>query len=292
MIIVVLGTAGYIFGSLWAGVEISFGFLISSIMVAAVSWLDDIRSLSVVIRFLVHAIAAAFVIFDIGYWHVITITAVPGSFDLGFFGSLVSGLWIVWMINAYNFMDGIDGIAGSQAVVSGLGWATIAYLAGTVEIAIFASVLVGAALGFLWHNWQPAKIFMGDVGSAYLGFVFAVIPILFIGKSNDIDAYIPLIAVALLWLFVFDTIWTFLRRLLRGERVWTAHREHLYQQLVRSGWQHRSVTVLYSILAGIIALITVWATSAATTRFWFAALSIAAVSVGILILVERKKRLT
>ena len=97
--------------------------------------------------------------------------------SLGRLGLIITFLWIVGLTNAYNFMDGIDGIAGGQAVVAGLGWAGLGYLTDQPLIGLLGLLLAASSLGFLGHNWPPARIFMGDVGSAFLGFTFAVLAV-------------------------------------------------------------------------------------------------------------------
>jgi UDP-N-acetylmuramyl pentapeptide phosphotransferase/UDP-N-acetylglucosamine-1-phosphate transferase len=170
------------------------------------------------------------------------------TLELGAAGAVVTFVWIVWLINAYNFMDGIDGIAGVQAVTAAAGWMAIAWFTGSGIAFWLAGGILFSTLGFLVHNWPPATIFMGDVGSAYLGFSFAVMPLLAtIGDSSDV--LLPVAAGLLVWFFIFDTVVTMVRRVLRRDKVWRAHREHFYQRLVRSGWPHAKVSLLYGILA-------------------------------------------
>ena len=142
-------------------------------------------------------------------------------------------------------MDGIDGIAGGQAVVAGLGWAALGWLSDQPLVGILGILLAASSLGFLGHNWPPARIFMGDVGSAFLGFTFAVLAV----AAAQRDARLALAGVLLVWPFIFDACFTFLRRLRNGENVFAAHRSHLYQRLVIAGYSHRTVTLLYIGLA-------------------------------------------
>jgi UDP-N-acetylmuramyl pentapeptide phosphotransferase/UDP-N-acetylglucosamine-1-phosphate transferase len=221
--------------------------------------LDDLHTVSFAWRFLVHAFSALIIIISLGHFQA---TYVPflGIINFGATGAVLTFLWIVWMTNAYNFMDGIDGIAGMQAVTAGIGWLVIGNLLGVSSTGFYGGVIAFSSLGFLIHNWQPAKIFMGDVGGAFLGYNFSVLPLLSIQESveNTIDqTLLPTIAVLLVWLFVFDTVFTFIRRIFRGEKVWEAHRGHVYQRFVIEGFSHRAVTVLYSLLSALIALITV-----------------------------------
>jgi len=172
-------------------------------------------------------------------------------------------VWIVGLTNVYNFMDGIDGIAAVQGVVAGLVWAVAGVWLGSDVVLLFGLVLTGACFGFLLLNWAPAKIFMGDVGSAFLGFTFAVLPLLLIHELPRLGnvAYagvVPGFAVLVVWSFVGDGFLTLVRRILHGERVWQAHRSHLYQRLVQTGWSHARVSLLYGGWCVVTALAGLW----------------------------------
>jgi Fuc2NAc and GlcNAc transferase len=207
--------------------------------VGLVGFLDDRYHLPASTRLTVHFIAAL--------WALIWLHGLPpirlGSHvvHFGLAGYLIGAIGIVWVLNLFNFMDGIDGIAASEACF--IGWAGAAL---SLAVGIGAGVVpVGAAFGaacagFLVWNWPPARIFLGDVGSGYLGFVVAVIALVVARES----------AVALLvWLilggvFFVDATVTFLRRFARGDKVHVAHRSHAYQWLARSWKSHRNVTLL------------------------------------------------
>ncbi|MCA1626064.1 MAG: glycosyl transferase, partial [Acidobacteria bacterium] len=153
-------------------------------------------------------------------------------------------------------------------------------------------IIAFSSLGFLIHNWHPAKIFMGDVGSAFLGYTFAVIP-LFASKENSVYAtQLPIISVLLVWFFIFDTILTFVRRFINQERVWQAHRSHIYQRLVITGYSHIKITILYGILSLMnVIMITV---SLKANQFWVILLSLIVISsTGLLIfsVVQEKRKL-
>jgi UDP-N-acetylmuramyl pentapeptide phosphotransferase/UDP-N-acetylglucosamine-1-phosphate transferase len=232
-------------------VPFSWGYFTGAILIALISFIDDIHPISIIWRLLVHSIAAILVIVDVDTWHGITML---GHLSLGNFGYVLTFIWIVWMVNSFNFMDGIDGLAGLQAVIAGLGWIVLGYILDMPAIYLFSGIIASASLGFLVHNWNPANIFMGDVGSAFLGFTFASLPLLartIAIKSPDL---LPIAAVLFVWFFLFDSVVTLVRRALRGERIWTAHREHLFQRLVGSGMSHRAVTIIYGILASILSI--------------------------------------
>lgn len=260
LIIVLVSLSAYASYAIFVTDDFQWSYLIGALLIAAVSWLDDLYTISFGWRFLIHSLAAILIIFALGCFKVIYFPFFY-KIDLGATGAIATFLWIVWLTNAYNFMDGIDGIAGMQAVTAGVGWLVIGEIFGLQSVGFYGGIIASASLGFLIQNWQPAKIFMGDVGSAFLGFTFAVLPILAkneIGERAELQKFIPLIAVLLVWLFMFDSTFTFVRRTLRREKIWQAHRGHIYQRLVVNGFSHQSVTILYgsiSILTGIGAIL-------------------------------------
>ena len=228
-------------------------FLAGAVLIAIVSWIDDLRSLPSLLRFAVHSIAAFVVIWGIGYFKAIEIGFATVNFDFLFFGQLFTWLWIVGLTNAYNFMDGIDGIAGTQGLTAGIGWCLFGFLTQQPFIFLFGGLLAAASLGFLWHNWHPARIFMGDVGSAFFGYSLAVLPLLMMKEKGEQGNW-AVIGLLLVWTFVFDTVLTVVRRTLRRENIFAAHRSHLYQRLVIAGFRHDTVTMIYGVLsaAGIV----------------------------------------
>ncbi len=244
----------YISSSWLLNYRLSVGFIVGAILIVAISWLDDIYSLSFIWRVLVHSIAAVCVIVDLGYFGVVKLPFVEAPLTIGIPGLALAFIWIVGLANAYNFMDGIDGIAGIQAFSAGLGWLIVGLLLGIPAATIIGGTVLFASVAFLIHNWQPAKIFMGDAGSAFLGFTFASVPFLIREQLPERSTLLPIVAVLFVWLFVFDSALTLFRRLLRGERVWTAHREHLYQRIVIGGRSHQFVSTVYGVGAVAIAV--------------------------------------
>lgn len=181
----------------------------------------------------------------------------PGAEIYRFVVPVFIFLWVVWLTNAYNFMDGIDGIAGLQAVVAGVGWLAAGIVLQQETIWFYGGILAFSGFGFLIQNWQPAKIFMGDVGSAFLGYTFAVLPVLAVGRSEKTFGQLFITAAALLWLFIFDTVFTFCRRALDAEKVWKPHRTHIYQRLVARGFSHRRVAAVYAALTTLTGIFAV-----------------------------------
>ncbi|HEX5512938.1 MAG TPA: glycosyltransferase family 4 protein [Gammaproteobacteria bacterium] len=229
----------------WLG-EVSFRFALAvglgGLLVAAVSYLDDRYDLPARWRFLVHVIAAGWALWWLG--GIPPLLIFDQELRLDWLGILIGGLFIVWLLNLYNFMDGIDGIAGVEAVTVACSAAVLLGLGGDSAAALQLLLLAAAALGFLLWNWPPAKIFMGDVGSAYLGFVFAVIA-LETSREGPLNLWVWLILLAV---FITDASVTLLRRLWRGERWYQAHRSHAYQQAARRFGSHLKVTLTVGAL--------------------------------------------
>ena len=240
-----------------------FGIVLGAVLLAAVSWLDDLRGLSPVARLLAQAAAVAIGVF-----------VLPGPQNA--FHLAAIGLVWIWWINLFNFMDGIDGLAGSEAAAIGAGLLLFAGVGAGADPALrtLAATLTGAAIGFLVWNWSPAKIFLGDVGSVPLGYILG-----FLLLDLAVRGYWK-IALILPLYFLADATITLARRLLRGERVWQAHREHFYQQAVRRGLGHAAVAKRV-IAADLVLIACGWAAE----NGWTApALAASAATVAILLM--------
>lgn len=231
-------------------------FLCGGAAISLIGWLDDLYSMPRTARLLVQTIAALYVIYSLGFFDYVSI----GSHDLflGLPGIVFTLIWFIWVINAFNFMDGIDGIAGTQALIAALAWGAFGFMTGSQGIILISVMVAGASAAFLYHNWQPAKVFMGDVGSTFLGFIFAVLPLFALYESRLPRGFVPLFAAAVLWPFVFDTVFTFIRRLLTVKsEVFNPHRTHIYQLLVATGRPHQKVTIIYGFITFVLALAAV-----------------------------------
>ncbi len=228
--------------------------------IALISYLDDRRHLPVVYRMTAHLVAAGLVLYG---GLAIQAVRLPGYewAMAGWLSAIATMLYIVWMTNLYNFMDGMDGFAGGMTVVGFGTLALFGVLAGSNGFAALNLIVASAAAGFLVFNFPPAKIFMGDTGSSTLGFLAAGMSI-----WGDSVGILPLwIAVLVFSPFIVDATVTLIRRLLKRERVWQAHKSHYYQRLVQMGWGHRkTVLAEYALMAGcaVSALIAVRVTPA------------------------------
>jgi UDP-GlcNAc:undecaprenyl-phosphate GlcNAc-1-phosphate transferase len=231
------------------------GFFIGSFAIAAVSLYDDFKYCTMRTKLVVHSVA---IMIALGSGIVIDWMQVPwfGAVNWGWWGYPLTLLWILGLTNAFNFMDGLDGLAASTAVVAAVFFSFITFQQGSHFIYLASLTLAAATLGFLIFNFPPAKIFMGDVGSVFLGFAFAVMAV--IAARYDLSHTSMLVVPLLLFHFIFDAMLTFVRRLTRGEDVTLAHRTHLYQLLNQLGWSHGKVTLLYSCMAFVQGLAAIW----------------------------------
>jgi UDP-GlcNAc:undecaprenyl-phosphate GlcNAc-1-phosphate transferase len=227
--------AGMLLASQWLLVLACAGLL------ALLSFVDDLRGLPAGARLAAHLIAAlAFVL-----W------ALP---DLPPLWLAVLVVATVWTVNLYNFMDGSDGLAGGMALFGFLTYGVAAWDAGLPGLALLALSVAASALVFLLFNFPPARIFMGDVGSVPLGFLAAAVGIQG-WHANAWPVWFPLL---LFSPFIVDATVTLTKRLLRGERVWEAHREHYYQKLVRMGKGHRRTALAEYVIMAACAISALW----------------------------------
>lgn len=234
----------------------TFAFLSGgALIVLVISFIDDVRSLSVAFRIPFHFISAgALFVAGLSLERILIGGVVIGLPET--VGVIVSVLYVVWMVNLYNFMDGMDGFAGGMSLIGFGVFALLAADQGSAVIAAISASISGAALGFLLFNFPPAKVFMGDVGASTLGFFAA-------GLSLWADRHdvVPLwLSVLIFSPFIADATVTLFRRAFNRERIWQAHRDHYYQKLVRLGWGHRKTVIaeyLLMLTVGASALVAI-----------------------------------
>lgn len=220
--------------------------LLSGIIIAIVSFLDDLKGLSPKIRFISQAISSILGLYFLKGLQII---------DLGFFSTEIS-LWsniiiviaMIWMINLFNFLDGIDGYLGMEGVYI---FFMLFLITGNFIVLAFASII----LGFLFWNWPRAKIFCGDVGSTLIGYTIVIFMIYFQNR-NQLSILIPIAISSLFWV---DASITLYRRWRNKEKLSEAHKKHAYQRLVSSGMSHKQVLYIgigINVLIGIVAFLT------------------------------------
>jgi Fuc2NAc and GlcNAc transferase len=218
---------------------------------AFLGWLDDRRSLPAGLRLFIHFMAASWVVYWFGPVRALSIGT--ALLDLGWLATPLSIVGVVWLVNLFNFMDGIDGIAAAEALIVSAAAAFFCWRVGDFEVAWLAALIAAASAGFLPWNWMPARIFMGDAGSTFLGFMLGALALLADGRGA-----LPAMAwIVLLGAFVGDATLTLMRRVVRRERLAEAHRTHAYQRAVQSGWSHARVSGAVMILNVTFALL-VW----------------------------------
>jgi UDP-N-acetylmuramyl pentapeptide phosphotransferase/UDP-N-acetylglucosamine-1-phosphate transferase len=218
-------------------------WLVASVIIAVLGFVDDIRHLPAFVRLLVQVTVAAVAMAVVLRQGEITI-----AWGLRWHWSseaaiAVAVVFAVGTTNIFNFMDGMDGLAATQAVTVSLVLGASAASAGQVDITIVALVIAAASSGFFFHNAPPATLFLGDAGSTFLGFSFSVLAFVATTRPSGVPVVVVPIALAP---FLLDGTFTIIRRLRRGERIWTAHRSHLYQRAVASGLSHRDVLLVYA----------------------------------------------
>jgi UDP-N-acetylmuramyl pentapeptide phosphotransferase/UDP-N-acetylglucosamine-1-phosphate transferase len=215
--------------------------LFLSLVMGIVGWVDDFKKgLHTGLRFGIQLICSIAIIWIFSPIDKLPLPA-PMHFHMYRYGIIISIIWLMGITNIFNFLDGIDGYAGTQGFIAGIMLAVITW--GT-PIALAGLLISAACAGFLLYNWHPAKIFMGDVGSSFLGFLFAALPFYLKDKPDaDIRSQVFFGTAVILWFFLLDGTFTMFRRLFKKEKIWQAHRSHLYQRLVISGLKHSDVVL-------------------------------------------------
>lgn len=235
----------------WVDRDIAIALVGGGAMIAAVGWVDDHRSLSALTRFTVQFLSAGWAIYWLGGLPSLSVGA--ATLHLGMVGSVLGIIGIVWAINLYNFVDGIDGLAAGEAISTGVIGGLILLAMGQTGLATVALIVAAANAGFLPLNWAPARLFMGDVGSGMLGYLFAVLAI----ASENSGAVPLLLWVLLLGAFVFDATVTLCRRVANGHPWHHAHHSHAYQRMVQAGRSHAQVSSTILVINLILALLAI-----------------------------------
>ena len=212
----------------------------SGALIAVIGFWDDHGHIAARWRLLSHFIAAAWVMFWLG--GIPEFQLFGFSIDAGWIGMVIVAFLLVWLLNLFNFMDGIDGIAASETIFVSFSGAYFSWVNGFESLSFLSFLLAVSTTGFLILNWFPAKIFMGDVGSSFLGLMLGVIAYVYIIEGGLIWIWLILLAI-----FLVDSGVTLIKRVLNGERWYEAHCSHAYQNAARK-WGHKKVTVSVIII--------------------------------------------
>lgn len=218
-----------------------FAFWGAGALIAVIGFADDHGHIAARWRLLGHFVAAVWVLIWLG--GVAPVELMGGIVRLGWAGLIIGAFFLVWMLNLYNFMDGIDGLASVQAVTVCLGMCLIYWMLGVVDLIWAPLMLAGAVSGFLYWNFPPARIFMGDAGSGFLGLTLGSM-VLQAAWDNPALLWSWLVLLAA---FIVDATFTLARRLIRGDKVYQAHSSHAYQHAARC-WGHKRVTLSVALI--------------------------------------------
>ena len=230
---------------------VTLGVILPSLAIAIVGFWDDLRPLRATLRLVVQIAVAVGIVAVLGPVRGLFLPGMP-FVDFGWLAWPLSVVWVVGFINAYNFMDGSDGMAALGAVAVAAGFVGISYWDGDFPVVLLAAFVGAAAAGFLVFNWPPARVFMGDVGSAFLGTFFSALTLFDVTGSTEI-VFLPLALAA--WPYIYDPLVSVIRRVWNGHNPLVPHREFLFHRLVRSGVSHAAVAVLYALLSGAGAIV-------------------------------------
>lgn len=218
---------------------------LGGLIIFGVGLYDDLRDASVGVRFLAQSLAAGVLI-----WGGFLITFLPSPFsgrlELGILSYPFTALWIVFLVNALNFIDGLDGLASGLGIIVATAIFYVAESHGEPLIALLAVGMMGSLLGFLPFNFHPARIFMGDSGATFIGYLFAAMTTM--GTMKSVAAISLLIPIAALGVPILDTVTAIVRRTWRGQKFYQADKEHVHHLLLSLGFSHQgSVVFLYGV---------------------------------------------
>ncbi len=225
-------------------------FFIGLILIFLLGVIEDFKPMPVKIRLLIQILIAIYIIHFNQPFQNFPFPE-PLNFQLNYYlAFILNVVWIVGVINIYNWLDGIDAFAAIQGLIVCISIFLIGFNLSSEYISL---ILFFAILGFLFHNWPPAKIFMGDAGAYSLGYIFAVLPF-YAFENSAIGVFSISI---LLWFFLSDSLFTIIRRLINKEKIFEAHRSHLYQRLNIMGWEHKKINYFLFPFMSLLALLQI-----------------------------------
>ena len=218
--------------------ESFYAIVLPGVLVAAIGYLDDLgRVTAARLRLIGHFVAAVIAVYILDGLPPMPVFA--ETLDIGLVGNIIAVLFLVWMLNLFNFMDGIDSITGVEALTSCLILTIFLINKSETELWQVPALMCAAVIGFLYFNWPPARIFLGDIGSGFIGFTIGTISLV-IARSQPLITWAVII---LLGVFIVDATVTLIRRLIDKQRISTAHRSHAFQHLANSADRHLKVSL-------------------------------------------------
>lgn len=254
--------------------SMALGLLVGGAALCVVGVIDDTRGVRALYKLAAQAAAASFA-FGMGFQ--INAVQVPGigELSMGIFALPVTVIWIVGVTNAVNLIDGLDGLAAGVVFFAAVTNLVVAYLSGSVLVAVLMAAMMGSLVGFLFHNFNPARIFMGDSGSYFLGFVLATTALAgsMQKASTAVSLLVPIVA---LGVPIFDTLFSMVRRILERRSIFSPDRGHIHHRLLDMGITHRRAVL---ILYGVSVVLTVAAIGIALGRSWEVGVALLAVTV-------------
>lgn len=228
------------------------GMAVGGTFIFLIGLIDDFVDLSPIVKF-AGQIAAAALLIEFGV--VIEFIGLPfsqGVFFLGSWGIVLTLLWVVGLTNFVNFIDGLDGLAAGVSGIALLALSYVAYQTGRVEVALICFAMAGSSIGFLRHNFNPARIFMGDSGSMFLGFVLGAVTVQGMMKSVALVAL--LVPFVILGIPIFDAVLAVARRFREGRPVMQADRNHIHHRLLDRGFSHRQTVIIIYLWSGLLSV--------------------------------------
>lgn len=263
--------------------------MLGALVIATMGFIDDVKNMRAKYKFIFQMVAATIIyVFEIRVVGVKIPFIYDHIIDFGIFAYPITVIWILGITNAVNLIDGLDGLAAGISSISAISLLFIFAATGApIEAIIISLVLVGATIGFLPYNFNPAKTFMGDVGSNFLGFTLAVVAVL--GSAKGYTIFAIAAPIIILGVPIFDMIFAIIRRLLKGQSVTTADKDHLHHRLLRSGLSHKQVVLALYVATSLLGIIAVAIAKVAAWQILLLVLSVFAFMLAGLINTNSKK---
>mgnify|MGYP000426657032 FL=1 len=234
------------------------GILLGSCLIVAVGIVDDAHPLGAGVKFILQIVSAL-----IAVWHGVIIQTIANPlffmdnpyWNFGIWAVPITVIWIVAVTNSVNLIDGLDGLADGVSTIGAITMLIIALMMGDLEIAVITAALVGACVGFIPYNRNPAKIFMGDTGSTFLGYMLATVSVIGLFKFYAVISFI--VPFIILGFPIFDTVSAFTRRILKGQNPMKADRSHTHHKLIDMGMNQKQAVATLYMVAGVLGLCAV-----------------------------------